>query len=298
MPNLSEIEDSDAVDSIYAARAVVYVEGKEDSDVFARLLGMHAGQKVDFKAPGNGLGGWEAVCDQVQRERQSGNLDVFGLIDGDAAACLGRWRELIDAEGVIFDLCRSQGMLCLADHELENLLLRFGGICTYLEDDVALNKLSSRAQADIENTLRRLTRRFFHAAVLGYAVQHLHQAGKRYPAVTVGRLQDSSVTTGAVRTELRERAVGAGLDWKEFLAQVYEIKGALRARFQKESMPAVIRSVHLLRLADGKELMKKMISCYKASSRTHGHLVQTLVSSEYANEFRARIFEILIKKTR
>ena len=298
MPNLTEIEDSDAVDSIYAARAVIYVEAEEDSEVFARLVGMGASQVVDFKAPRHGHGGWEAVCDQVERERQSGNLDVFGLIDGDAAACLGRWRDLIDADGVIFDLCRSRGMLCLADHELENLLLRFGGICAYLADDVALNKLSSRSQADIEETLQRLTRRFFHAAVLGYAIQHLHHSGKRYPAVTVGRLQDSSIRTGAIRTDLKERTDGAGLDWEDFLAQVYEIKGALRCRFRRESMSAASRSVHLLRLADGKELMKKMISCYKASARTHGHLVQTLVGSEYAKEFRSRILESLVKETR
>lgn len=298
MPNLTEIEDSDAVDSIYAARAVVYVEAEEDSVVFARLVGMHAAQMVDFKAPRNGHGGWAAVCDQVERERQSGNLDVFGLVDGDAAACLGRWRDLVDAEGVIFDLCRSRGMLCLADHELENLLLRFGGICAYLADDVALSKLSSRSQADIELTLHRLTRRFFHAAVLGYAVQHLHHSGKRYPAVSVGVLQDSSVRTGAIRTDLKERAEHSGLDWKDFLAQVYEIKGALRGRFRRESMSAASRSVHLLRLADGKELMKKIIGCYKASSRTHGHLVQTLVGSEYATEFRARILGALSKKTR
>ena len=298
MPNLTEIEDSDAVDSIYAARAVVYVEAEEDSEVFARLVGMHAAQKVDFKAPRSGHGGWEAVCKQVEQERQSGNLDVFGLLDGDAATCLGQWRDLIDAEGVIFDLCRSRGMFCLADHELENLLLRFGGICAYLAHDVALNKLSSRAQEDIEKTLQRMTRRFFHAAVLGYAVQHLHHSGRRYPAVTVGKLQDSSVSTGAIRTDLKEDTERAGLDWEDFLAQVYEIKDALRQRFRKESMSAALRSVHLLRLADGKELMKKMISSYKATAKTQGHLVQTLVGSEYAKEFRSEILGALVKETR
>lgn len=296
MPNLTEIEDSDAVDSIYAARAVVYVEAEEDSEVFARLVGMHSAEKVDFKAPRNGHGGWQAVCDQVERERQGGNLDVFGLIDGDAAACLGQWRDLIDANGVIFDLYQRRGMLCLADHELENLLLRYGGICAYLADDVALNKLSSRSLADIEETLRRLTRRFFHAAVLRYAVQHFHHSGRRYPAVTVGRLQDSSVRTGAVRTDLKRRTDRAGLNWEEFVAQVYEIKGALRERFRKEGMSASLRSIHLLRLSDGKELLKKMISIYNANVRTQGHLVQTLISSEYAKEFRSHILKAVTKE--
>lgn len=118
MPNLTEIEDSDAVDSIYAARAVVYVEAEEDRAVFARLVGMRAAQDVDFKVPRPGYGGWKAVYDKVEGERRNGNLDVYGLIDGDVASCLGRWRDLIDANGVIFHLCDSGGMLCLADHEL------------------------------------------------------------------------------------------------------------------------------------------------------------------------------------
>lgn len=291
MPNLTEIEDSDAVDSIYVARAVVYVEAEEDSDVFARLVGMRGAQNVDFKAPRNGHGGWEAVCTQVEGERRGGNLGVYGLVDGDAAACLGQWRKLVDAQGIIFHLCRSRGILCLADHELENLLLQYGDICGYLVNDVTLSRLSSRDQADVEETLRRQTRRFFHAAVLGYAVQHLHYSGKRYPAVTVGRLQNSLVRTGAIRTDLKERADRANLNWDEFLAQVYEIKGALRERFRNEGMSEALRSTHLLRLADGKELMKKMISCYNANARTHGHLVQTLIGSEYANEFRREIME-------
>ena len=190
MPNLAEIEDSDAVDSIYVGRAVVYVEAEEDSDVFARMVGMREAQNVDFKAPGNGNGGWAAVCDQVERERRSGNVSVYGLIDGDAASCLGQWRKLIDARGAIFQLGGSGGILSLADHELENLLLRNGDICGYLVNDVTLGQLSSRSQADIEEMLRQQTRRFFHAATLGYAVQDFHYSGMRYPTVTVGRLQE------------------------------------------------------------------------------------------------------------
>ena len=270
---------------------------KEDSEVFARLVGMHAAQKVDFQGSYETATVDGRLCATKLNENvESGNLrDVFGLIDGDAAACLGRWRDLFDAKGVIFHLCGSRGILCLADHELENLLIRYGDICGYLADDVALSRLSSRARADIEETLRRLTRRFFHAAVLGYAIQNLHHSGKRYPVVTVGRLQISSVRTGAIRTDLKMRTASAGLNWDDFLAQVYEIMSALRGRFRKEGMSAAMRSIHLLRLADGKELMKKMISCYKANARTQGHLVHTLIGSEYANDFRGQILEAVAK---
>ena len=49
MPKLSEIGNSDAVDSAYASRAVVYVEAHVDSDVFTRMVGMAYAHRVDFK---------------------------------------------------------------------------------------------------------------------------------------------------------------------------------------------------------------------------------------------------------
>lgn len=298
MPNLTEIQDSDAVDSIYVARSVVYVEADEDSEVYARLLGMKVTQKVDFKAPGGGQGGWMAVCKQVARERQSGNLDVYGLIDGDAASCLGQWRDLVEAKEVIVELRHGRGILCLADHELENLLLRYGGICAYLADDVALNQLSSRTEEDIEQTLRRLTWRFFYAAVLGYAVQHLNYSGKQYPTPAVGQLQMSSVSTGAIRAKLKLGIENVGLDWGYFKKQVYEIMNTLRKRFQREGMSATQRSDHFLRLADGKELLKKMIGHYDANVKIQGHLVQTLIGSDYAEEFRVHVLKIVAKELR
>ena len=291
MPNLSEIEDSDAVDSIYAARAVVYVEADVDSLVFARLVGMRAAQEVDFKVPRQGHGGWEAVCTQVSRERVNGNQRVFGLIDGEAAVSLGRWQQLIGATGAIFDLSGRGGMLCLADHELENLLLRHGDICGYIADNVTLSKLSSRPRADIEETLRRLTRRFFHAAVLGYAVQHLHQCGQRYPSVNLGKFQNTAFSTGSIRADLKRSTVESGLSWNDYVTQVYSIIGTLRLRFQQENMPIEIRSLHLLRLADGKELLKRIIGDYKASSKVEGHLVRKLIDSDYASVFRNEILK-------
>ena len=183
-------------------------------------------------------------------------------------------------------------MLSLADHELENLLLRNGDISGYLVDDVALGRLSSRNRADVEKTLRQQTRKVFPCRYIGIRVQHFHYSGIRYPTVSVGRLQDSSVRTGAIRTDLRDRTVEAGEDWNKLLTQVYEIKDALRERFRKEGMSRALRSDHLLRLADGKEVMKKMISLYNGSNRTHGHLVQTLVGSEYAREFRRQIWKL------
>ena len=295
MPDLSEIGDSDAVDSAYAARAVVYVEAEVDSGVFARLVGMGGAQEVDFKVPRQGHGGWKAVCDQVSRERENGNERVFGLIDGEAAASLGSWQELVGATGAIFPLRGQEGMLCLADHELENLLLRYGDICEYLEDDVTLAKASTRSRAEIEGTLRRRTRRFFHAAVLGYAVQHFHYCGQRYPEVNAGKFQDLKVSSKSIRANLEKNATGRGLSWEAFVALVYSIKGALRSRFRQEALPTEIRLLHLLRLADGKELLKRIVGDYKATKKIEGHLFRKIINSDYAAIFRNEILDAVQK---
>ena len=289
MPNLAEFRDSDSVDSVYAARAVVYVEGTEDRKVFARLIGMRASQQVDFKVPRNNQGGWAGVCDQVSMERENGNENVYGLVDGDTAACLGLWRDLIDAEGVVFNLHTRQGILSLADQELENLLIRYGGICDYLANDVSLRNLSTRTKGDIEKTLRRLTRRFFLAAVFKYVVQHFHHHELQFPRIDFGKLQDPSFSTGKLRVELRKQTSGDHGSWERFVKEVYAILGALRSRFRDENMSQSLRDLHLRRLADGKELLKGMKTCYRTRGNVDGHLVAELIGSQYAGEFRCAI---------
>lgn len=289
MPKLSEIGNSDAVDSVYATRAIVYVEAEVDSDVFARIVGMSGAQIVDFKAPLSGGSGYIAVCAQVDHERRSGNKRVFGLIDGEAAASLGSLRELIAASAAIFPLSNHDSIFCLADHELENLMLLYGDVCGFLVKDVVLTKLSSRDAIEVEKTLRELTRRFFFAAVLKYAALHLRYEGKHYRPVNVGRFQDKTATTKSIRIALKKEIVDSGMDWDVFRRQVLEIICTLRRRFHDENLSAEKRSFHLLRLADGKGLMYRLRSEYNASRRMDGHLVDKLVSSNYAGVLREEI---------
>ena len=141
MPKFSEIGNTDAVDSVYAARAIVYVEADVDSDVFARIVGMSGAHDVDFKVPLSGGSGYIAVCTQVDHERGSGNDRVFGLIDGEAAASLGNLCELIAANTAIFPLSNHDAVFCLADHELENLMLLYGDVCGFLVKDVRAHQV-------------------------------------------------------------------------------------------------------------------------------------------------------------
>ena len=288
MPKLSEIGNSDAVDSVYAARAIVYVEADVDSDVFSRIVGMSDAHIVDFKAPLSG-GGYIVVCTQVDHERGNGNDRVFGLIDGEAAASLGSLCELIAANTAIFPLSSQESVFCLADHELENLMLLYGDVCGFLAKDVELTKLSSRNAAKIEKTLRGLARRFFFAAILKYAALHLRNEGKRYRPVDVGRFQDKAATTKSIRTALKKEIIDSGMDWNIFRDQVIEIICALRRRFHKERLSGEKRSFHFLRLADGKGLMNRLRSEFNASRRMDGHLVDKLVSSNYAGVLREEI---------
>lgn len=289
MPKLSEIGNSDAVDSVYAARAVVYVEGDADSVVFARIVGMDNAQRVAFKAPLADGGGYKAVCRQVDQERMSGNHRVFGLIDGESAAALGSLCELIGATSAIFPLSNYDGVFCLAEYELENLMLLHSDICGFLLKDVALDNLSTRNRAAIEKTLKDLTRRFLAAAILKYAALQLRHRGEPYQLVNVGQFQNRTTTTKSIRTALQGDIVNSGLDWDTFRDQVIAIRCALRRRFRDEGLSKKERSFHLLRLSDGKGLMNRLRSEYKASKQIEGHLVDTLVGSNYAGVFRGEI---------
>ena len=289
MPKLSEIGNSDAVDSVYAARAVVYVEADVDSIVFARIVGMRDAQKVAFKAPRVDGGGYNAVCMQVRQEREYGNHRVFGLIDGEAGATLGNLCELIAATSAIFPLSSHDGVFCLAEHELENLMLLYGDVCGCLVNDVDLGKLSTRNRTEVEKTLRVLTRRFFTAAILKYAALHLRYIGEHYRPVDVGRFQDMAVSTKSIRTALKKDIVDSGLDWDTFRDQVLAIVSALRRRFRDENLSRDARSFHMLRLSDGKGLMNRLRREYNASKRIEGHLVDRLVGSNYAGVLRDEI---------
>ena len=289
MPKLSEIGNSDAVDSAYAARAIVYVEADVDSVIFARIVGMDDAHRVDFKAPRVDRGGFKAVCTQVDHERGNGNHLVFGLIDGEAAAALGNLYELIAATSTIFPLSDHEGVFCLAEHELENLMLLHGDICGYLANDVALPKLLTRDRTEIEKTLRCLTLRFFMAAVLKYAALHLRRTGALYRPVDVGKFQERAASTKSIREALKKDIIDSGLDWNAFCVQAIAIICALRQRFRAEGLSSEARSVQMLRLSDGKGLMNRLRSEYSASRKMEGHLVDKLVGSSYAGVFCSEI---------
>lgn len=289
MPKLSEIGNSDAVDSVYAARAVVYVEADVDSVVFARIVGMDDAQRVVFKAPRADGGGCGAVCAQVDQERANGNRHVFGLIDGEAAAGLGGLNELIAAASAIFPLPSHEGVFCLAEHELENLMLLHSDVCGFLVNDVVLGDLLARDRVEVEQTLKRLTLRFLAAAILKYAALELRRRRGEAYQVDVGRFHDRTQSIKSIRTALQVGIVKSGLDWGVFRGQVIAIRLALRQRFHDEKLSWETRSQHLLRLADGKGVMANLKKHYSASNKIEGHLINRLVCSAYADVFREEI---------
>ena len=155
--------------------------------------------------------------------------------------------------------------------------------------DVALANLATRNRAEIEKTLRDLTRRFFTAAILKYAALHLRHGGEHYQLVDVGRFHDRTASTKSIWTALQDDIVNSGLDWDTFRDQVIAITCTLRQRFHDENLSWETRSLHMMRLSDGKGLMTRLKRHYNASNRIEGHLVDRLVSSTYAGVFRGEI---------
>ena len=188
-----------------------------------------------------------------------------------------------------FPLSNHDGVFCLAEHELENLMLLHSDICGFLVNDVPLAHLSTRDRAEIEQTLKGLSRRFYTAAVLKYSALHLRHRGSPYPLVVVGRLHDKTTSPKSIRTALHNEIVNSGLRWDTFRDQVLAITRALRRRFHDENLSGEARSRHLLRLSDGKCVMTGMKYHYNASNRMEGHLIDRLIESAYASVFRGEI---------
>lgn len=285
MPRLSAIGNADTVDSQYADRTVVYVEAPMDSTVFERLMGMDNAARITFKTPTVEGGGYSMVCAQVAKDRLQ-NLPVFGLLDGEAAAHLGGLEQLLDCATTIFDVPAQPGIFFLNEHELENLLIMYGDACEFLVHNVALAGVGSRTREQIEARLGYLTRRFFIAAILKYAALKLREAGEFYALVNAKRFGHDGSSTKVILQALKAEITQAGLDWAKFRAEVFRITRLLRKKFKDEGLQPEACEQHLLRLADGKNLMITLGKDFEAGKAWEGQLLNRYLRSPQAGRLR------------
>jgi hypothetical protein len=293
MANLSQIEDPDALDNRYADKVIVYVEGEGDQRLFSRIVGPDVADRLEFKTPADATGGCGFVVSRVKAERVT-NDKIFGLVDGETAANHGATDALLDCDGTLFALptvAGLEGVIFLSGHELENLVLLHGEIYELIAKNVGLSAMGKASAADMRKTLLALTPRFFIAALLKYASLYVGLTVGASVSIKGGLFVDPKASTVALVRQLRQQVVEAGGDWAMYKAEIGRILQRLRARFKAEAVTGEGVSDHLIRLADGKNLLLGLRrSC--AGVPKDGLLADALTRPPYADRFRAELLAL------
>ncbi len=292
MADLSEIQDVEALENRYLGKAIVYVESEHDEEVYRRFAGPDVADRLEFKTPKIGAGGWKAVRDRLRQERPS-NDNIYGLLDGEAAVHFDGWEALIACQNHLFRLtvAEAEGIFFISGHELENLLLQHGDICGLIVKEVRLADIAKHKVEDVRVQLVLAARRFFAAAAIKYALAELERHGAPVPDFKLGKFRDPKQAAVSLLFELRQEIKAAGLDWLQVRREIQAVLARLKARFVADGLRPDAREDHFVRLADGKAVVARLREVFKLTGPLDGHLVDTTSRSAYAAEFRTELMQ-------
>jgi len=284
--------DPSALLNRYLDKTIIYVEGDGDQRLFTRIVGPDVADQLEFRTPKVSGGGCSVVIKRVEDERPT-NRKVFGLVDGETAVGLGGMGAFLACRKNLFNLsgvAQADGILFLAGHELENLILLHGGVCELVSKNVKLGNLGAVQAADVEETLLKLTRRFFAAALLKYAAFVAGIGGAPVVTISGGKLIEPSLRITAWIAELRDAVGHAGGDWSTYRAEAKAIFRTLTQQFDTEAMTDACRRDHFIRLADGKNLLIGLLHVYGKIGE--GILADALTKPPYSEQFRAELMAL------
>ena len=283
--------DPEELDNLYAGKAIVYVEGESDEAFFKVLAGPDIAENLEFKVPPAG-GGYIQVRDRVREERDRGNDRIHGLLDGEAAAAFGIVERLIDSRGVLFNTgnVAVDGLLFLSEAELENLVLCHAGVAEFLTHNVGFAGVGKADLQGYLDELRELAQRFYVLAILRYVAVEFHNAGT--PCKPVDKLSGRFQSTDGILvilSHIRADLVAEGVPWQAFLARALSLMRRVRSAFVDDGSQPRPKDRHVLRLADGKGLLKRVRTTYNGPPAWEGLLTERLRTAPYSAEFRAAL---------
>lgn len=293
MPSLDALGDSSALLNRYLDKVIVYVEGEGDQRLFGRIVGPDVADRLEFQTPVTDGGGCRTVIKRVQDERPA-NDKIFGLVDGETAVELGGVQDLVSCRKHLFTLGTAgsaAGVIFLAGHELENLILIHGGVCELVSKNMKLAHLGDVEAAEVEQTLLRLTRRFLISALFKYAAFSLGIRGAPVVTNKSGKLIDAACKVSQWLEELKLAVIDAGGNWAAYRAEAKAILQSLIRHLAAEAATPAVRSTHFIRLADGKSLLKGLQKHY-GQSIGEGILADALTKPPYASEFRLELMQL------
>jgi len=136
MGSFKEIGDSQIVSSKYSGRVIIYLESKEDYQIFAERWFHDEGEWLEFRSSdlGDG-GGCNNVISNVKNDRTH-HIPSFGIVDRDSLMRQGKWEVFWEKNDSAYKAMRPFGdhVLPLCRWELENYLLDIDEIESLIAD--------------------------------------------------------------------------------------------------------------------------------------------------------------------
>ena len=290
MPDLSVFRDVDEVENRYIDKCVVYVEGKDDRNVWQKVMGGEFADRIEFKVPVAEGTGSETVLNRVCAERPR-NPKIFGLVDGEVAARFGEADRLIDCSDVLFRIraSRCDGVLFLAAHEMENIVVGHSNFAGFVETNVRIREMGTISFEEVDHHIRVQATRFYVAALIKYAWAHLYSRGQATGIGNVDHFRSDNGLLAEIRNAKRRIRQEFADQAIEFRRQFDEIKGWAKTRMNALKRNGESTDVEVVRLADGKGLLIKLQQRWGIAKANEGLLVERVCTSDFPEKFRLEL---------
>ncbi|GLQ12079.1 hypothetical protein GCM10007913_40110 [Devosia yakushimensis] len=286
MPSLSELRDTTALRHRYVKKVVVYVESEADANLFRTIVGPGFNEHIVFEPPPEGGTGCGPARAYVEKYRPD-DPNVYALLDGEASVPESEgFKSFVKSDGAIFSLDQSDGLLYLADHEAENILLRQADIVAYIVDQTTLADLGKRKPEEIVRKVSEIVDRQFLGALCKYASYLLHAEGKISGVLGGTHAQDARDED--TQRLLEERVASGNCDWQTFKDELDRVRDHIILHM--ESMDETGKTTTKWRLADGKIALRQMRATYGIAPTWEVPLAKSVASSDYARKFREDLF--------
>ncbi len=286
MPSLSALKDTTALRHRYVRKVVVYVESDSDVNLFRTIVGPGFNEYIQFETPpekGNGCGPAKAYVDKYRKN----NPQIYALLDGEAAVPeTNGLEQLVKSDATIFALSEPEGILYLADHEAENILLRQTDIVTYIADQATLADLNKKKPEEIAEKVSSIVERQFDGALCKYASYRLHARGKI--AGVLSGTHAKQCSDEEVLQSLKDRVIKGECDWYTFETELGRVRECVVLHVK--TMDTSEKTTTTWRLADGKIALKQVQHVYDIKATWEVPLAKQVAQSDYARRFREDLF--------
>lgn len=288
MPDLSSLRDTTALRHRYVQQVIVYVESDSDANLFRTIVGPGYNEHIKFETPpekGTGCGPAKAWVEKYRKD----NSQIYALLDGEAAVTEDNgFEQFVKSDAAIFSLSKLDGVLYLADHEAENILLRQTNIVTYIVDQTTLAELGKKKPEEVNEKVSSIVERQFRGALCKYASYLLHADGKITGVLSGTHANDASDVE--INKLLEERVLEGSCDWRTFEAELNKVRE--HVVLHMETMDENGKTTTRWRLADGKIALTQVRHTYGIKATWEVPLAKEVAHSEYARRFREDLFRL------